>query len=69
MELWKHMPETRRTNMGFLSDNKAARERQRIQAMVRSVVETKQAEDTSEANNFIINPKFGVQIEVELLLQ
>ena len=52
------MPETRRTNAGFLSNKEAARERQRIQAMVRNIAGTGQTEETSEANNFVINPKF-----------
>ncbi len=52
------MPETRRTNAGFLSNKEAAREKQRIQAMVRNIAGTKQTEETSKANYFIINPKF-----------
>jgi hypothetical protein len=54
------MPETRRTNAGFLSDNEAARERQRTREMVRGIVKTKQSEETSKANNFITNPKFWI---------
>ncbi len=52
------MPETRRTNAGFLSNKEAARERQRIQAMVRNIAGTKQTEETRKAKNFVINPKF-----------
>ena len=54
------MPETRRTNAGFLSNKEAARERQRIQAMVRNIAGAKQTEEPSEANNFVINPKFWI---------
>jgi len=48
------MPETRRTNSGFLSNNEAARERQRTQDFVKGIVEAKTSESKNKVGSFEI---------------
>ena len=57
------MPETRRTNPGFLSNNESARDRKRTQDFVRSISETKQMDTKNEPST--IESKSGNQKKQE----
>ncbi len=48
------MPETRRTNSGFLSNDEAARERQRTRDFVKGIVEAKTSESKNKVGSFEI---------------
>ncbi len=60
------MPETRRTNSGFLSNNEAARERQRTQDFVKGIVEAKTSESKNKVGHFEI--KFDTKKKQENLV-
>ena len=48
----------RRTNPGFLSDDEAARDRERTKIMVRGIINGKQDTRISETNSFVADPRF-----------
>ena len=50
------MPETRRTNPGFLSNNEAARDRARTKAVVRGMLTRKECEKENQRRNFRPEP-------------
>lgn len=56
------MPETRRTNAGFLSNDEASRDRKRTQDFVRSLITAKESESKDNPNG---NRKNGEQKEQE----
>ena len=47
----KQMPETRRTNAGFLSNNEAARDKQRTRNLVRGLLTSKELEERTRKLN------------------
>jgi hypothetical protein len=56
------MPETRRTNAGFLSNNETVRDRKRTQDFVRSLVKAKESESK---DNSIVDKENGDQKKQE----